>query len=118
MMQGVDTRGLRFLLIDAEELVLGRLAAQISTILQVPAPASHPIHLCQHCAKTCPYHQRRLLFGSPWTDAQGFSCAQGKSKPSYCQNRDMGDVCVVVNAEKVHLSGKKLDQMVYRWHTG
>jgi len=74
--RGVDTRGLRFLLIDAEELVLGRLAAQISTILQ------------------------------------------GKSKPSYCQNRDMGDVCVVVNAEKVHLSGKKLDQMVYRWHTG
>lgn len=34
-MQGVDTRGLRFLIIDAEGLVLGRLAAQISKVLQV-----------------------------------------------------------------------------------
>lgn len=105
---------MRFLLIDAEEVVLGRLAAQISKILQVP-PASHPVYVCQHCAELCPHHQLRLLFGLPWTDGY---FAQGKTKPSYCQNRDMGDVCVVVNAEKVHLSGKKLDQMVYRWHTG
>jgi ribosomal protein L13 len=110
---------LRFLLIDAEDVVLGRLAAQISKILQVrlapPTPPIPSIHV------SIARSRARLINIGCHSDCPGLTVlahAQGKTKPSYCQNRDMGDVCVVVNAEKVHLSGKKLDQMVYRWHTG
>lgn len=43
---------------------------------------------------------------------------KGKHKPTFMPNRDIGDVVVVVNAEKVKLSGKKWDDKLYRWHTG
>jgi len=43
---------------------------------------------------------------------------QGKDKPTYRPQVCMGDVVVVVNAEKIKLTGKKLDQMKYQWHTG
>lgn len=43
---------------------------------------------------------------------------RGKHKPTYSPNLDMGDHVVVVNAEKVHLTGKKLAGKIYRWHTG
>jgi len=74
--RNVDTTGLKFHLIDADNLVLGRLSAQIATLLQ------------------------------------------GKNKPTYKPWEDGGDVVVVVNAELVHLTGKKKKQMKYRWHTG
>ena len=44
--------------------------------------------------------------------------AQGKDKPIYDPAKDLGDVCVVVNAELVCLTGKKKKNMLYRWHTG
>ncbi len=42
----------------------------------------------------------------------------GKHKPSFSRHLDMGDYVVVVNAEKVKLSGKKPKQKVYRSHSG
>jgi len=42
----------------------------------------------------------------------------GKHKPDYAPHVDMGDHVVVVNAEKVHLTGRKRTAKIYRWHTG
>ena len=43
---------------------------------------------------------------------------RGKHKPTYTPNMDMGDNVVVINASKVKLTGKKLDQSRFYWHTG
>lgn len=66
----------KWYLVDAQDRVLGRLAAQVATILR------------------------------------------GKHKPLFAPHLDMGDHVVVVNAEKVHLTGRKLTGKVYRWHSG
>lgn len=66
----------KWYLIDAEGLVLGRLASQVAMILR------------------------------------------GKNKPTYTPNTDMGDYVVVINADKMVLTGKKLEQKLYRHHTG
>ncbi|AIY88662.1 MULTISPECIES: 50S ribosomal protein L13 [Thermotoga] len=42
----------------------------------------------------------------------------GKHKPNYTPHVDTGDYVIVVNADKVVLTGKKLDQKVYYWHSG
>lgn len=65
-----------WVLIDAENLVLGRLAALIATRLR------------------------------------------GKHKPEFTPNMDCGDNVIVINADKVCVTGKKLDQSVFYWHTG
>jgi large subunit ribosomal protein L13 len=65
-----------WLLIDAEGLVLGRLAAIIATRLR------------------------------------------GKHKPTYTPHMDCGDHVVVINAEKVRLTGNKGRDSYFRWHTG
>ena len=62
--------------IDASDLVLGRLASRIAMILR------------------------------------------GKHRPFFTPHMDAGDHVVVINAEKVHLSGKKHDQKKIYWHTG
>jgi len=66
----------KWLIVDAEGVVLGRLAALVATRLR------------------------------------------GKHKPSYTPHMDCGDNVIVINADKVKLSGKKLDDKVYYWHTG
>ncbi len=43
---------------------------------------------------------------------------RGKHSPRYTPHVDCGDNVVVVNAEKVVLTGRKLDQKVYHHHTG
>jgi large subunit ribosomal protein L13 len=43
---------------------------------------------------------------------------RGKHKPSYTPNMDCGDHVVVINAEKVAITGKKPEQSVFRWYTG
>ena len=43
---------------------------------------------------------------------------RGKHKPTFAPHMDGGDHVVVINAEKVHLTGRKLRDKVYRWHTG
>ena len=66
----------KWLLVDAEGVVLGRLASQIALILR------------------------------------------GKHKPSYTPHMDCGDNVVVVNAGKIHLTGKKTTDKIYYRHTG
>jgi large subunit ribosomal protein L13 len=43
---------------------------------------------------------------------------RGKHKPIYTPHLDVGDHVIVINAEKVHLTGRKLRNKIYRWHTG
>jgi large subunit ribosomal protein L13 len=43
---------------------------------------------------------------------------RGKHKPTYTPHVDCGDNVVIVNAEKVVLTGRKVDNKVYRHHTG
>ncbi|KAG7623661.1 Ribosomal protein L13 superfamily [Arabidopsis thaliana x Arabidopsis arenosa] len=72
----INLDGLRWRVFDARGQVLGRLASQISTVLQA------------------------------------------KDKPTYCPNRDDGDICIVVNAKEIGFTGRKLTDKFYRWHTG
>ena len=66
----------KWVLIDADGLVLGRLASQVAKILR------------------------------------------GKHKPTFTPHIDCGDNVVIVNAEKVRLTGNKLAAKTYYWHTG
>jgi large subunit ribosomal protein L13 len=43
---------------------------------------------------------------------------RGKHRPDYTPNVDCGDHVVVINADKVKFTGRKLDQKTYHWHTG
>lgn len=62
--------------LDADGLVLGRMASQVAAILR------------------------------------------GKNKPTYTPHVDTGDFVIIVNADKAVLTGKKLDDKVYQYHTG
>jgi len=42
----------------------------------------------------------------------------GKHKPSFSRHLDMGDFVIVINASKVHVTGKKLDDKIYYRHSG
>jgi len=66
----------KWFVIDAEGIVLGRLAAIVSQYLR------------------------------------------GKHKPTYTPNIDTGDNIIIINADKVKLTGKKRSDKVYYWHTG
>ena len=65
----------KWLLIDAEDAILGRMAAKIAPILM------------------------------------------GKTKPTYTPHVDTGDYVVVVNAEKIKLTGKKAETKEYDYYT-
>jgi large subunit ribosomal protein L13 len=43
---------------------------------------------------------------------------RGKHKPVFTPSVDTGDFVIVVNAEKVKLTGRKLEGKIYYWHTG
>lgn len=43
---------------------------------------------------------------------------RGKHKPTYTPHLDMGDFVIVVNADKIHVTGRKLDQKMYYRHSG
>ena len=66
----------QWVVIDATDEVLGRLASQVAKILR------------------------------------------GKNKPSYTPHVDCGDYVIVINAEKVKLTGNKMTDKVYTRHTG
>ena len=66
----------KWILVDAEDVVVGRLATFIAMRLR------------------------------------------GKHRPDYTPNMDCGDHVVVINADKVKFTGRKLDQKTYYWHTG
>ena len=65
----------KWYVVNAEGMVLGRLASQVANILR------------------------------------------GKNKPIYTPNMDTGDYVIIVNAEKVKVTGKKLDQKLYFRHS-
>jgi large subunit ribosomal protein L13 len=46
------------------------------------------------------------------------SVLKGKTKPIYTTHVDTGDFVIVVNAGKIHLTGKKLDNKMYYSHSG
>ena len=66
----------KWYLVDAENLILGRLASIVAKMLR------------------------------------------GKHKPMYTPHIDCGDNIIIVNAEKVYLSGQKRTDKTYYWHTG
>ncbi len=43
---------------------------------------------------------------------------RGKHKPTFCNFQDNGDFVVVINADKIHLTGNKWDDKKYHHHTG
>ncbi|HEY9629042.1 MAG TPA: 50S ribosomal protein L13 [Coleofasciculaceae cyanobacterium] len=43
---------------------------------------------------------------------------RGKNKPTYTPHLDTGDFVVVINAEKINVTGKKSSQKLYRRHSG
>lgn len=43
---------------------------------------------------------------------------RGKHKPMFTPHIDCGDNIIVINAEKVHLTGRKLENKTFHWHTG
>ncbi|MBX3271987.1 MAG: 50S ribosomal protein L13 [Sandaracinaceae bacterium] len=65
----------KWLVVDAADVPLGRLAARIAMVLR------------------------------------------GKHRPTYSPNADTGDFVVVINAERVKLTGNKLDQKLYQTHS-
>jgi large subunit ribosomal protein L13 len=46
------------------------------------------------------------------------SVLRGKHKATFAPHLDVGDHVVVINADKVHLTGRKMTDKVYRWHSG
>lgn len=66
----------KWYVVDAEGMVLGRLASQVASILR------------------------------------------GKNKPTYTPNVDTGDHVIIINVEKVVLTGNKLNDKIYYHHTG
>ncbi len=66
----------KWFVVDAKDMVLGRVASRVAKILQ------------------------------------------GKHKPNYAPHQDVGDFVVVINAEKVLLTGNKADQKYYFRHSG
>ena len=50
--------------------------------------------------------------------SQVASILKGKNKPTYTANVDTGDYVIVINTDKLVLTGKKKEQKFYRYHTG
>jgi large subunit ribosomal protein L13 len=50
--------------------------------------------------------------------AEAATLLRGKHKPTFAPHADCGDSVIIINAEKVVLTGKKLDQKKYYHHTG
>ena len=46
------------------------------------------------------------------------SVLRGKNKPTFTPNVDTGDFVIVINTDKVVLTGKKLEDKYYRYHSG
>ena len=49
--------------------------------------------------------------------AQVASVLRGKNKPEFTPHEDVGDYVIIVNAEKVNVTGRKLDQKIYYHHS-
>ena len=74
-MAKAETMERKWYIVDAEGMVLGRLASQVAAVLR------------------------------------------GKHKPIFTPHVDCGDHVIIINADKVVLTGKKLDEKLYRHHS-
>ena len=52
------------------------------------------------------------------TAVQAATLLRGKHKPTYTPHVDCGDFVIVINCDKAVLTGRKLEQKKYYWHTG
>lgn len=52
------------------------------------------------------------------TAAKAAHILRGKHKPTYTPHTDCGDHVIIINSDKAILTGKKLQNKAYRWHTG
>jgi large subunit ribosomal protein L13 len=43
---------------------------------------------------------------------------RGKHKPTFTPHMDMGDNVIIINADKIQMTGKKRSDKIYYWHTG
>ncbi len=50
--------------------------------------------------------------------AAAASILKGKNKPTYAPHADCGDHVIIVNCKDAVLTGKKLQQKTFKWHTG
>ena len=50
--------------------------------------------------------------------SQVASILRGKNKPTFTPHVDTGDYVIIINTDKVILTGKKLEKKLYRYHTG
>lgn len=50
--------------------------------------------------------------------AKAAAIARGKNKPTFTKNQNMGDYVVIINADKVELTGGKEQKKIYYHHTG
>ena len=62
------------------------------------------------CSRCCRYDTCRLA-------SEVAKVLRGKNKPTFTPHIDTGDYVIVVNAEKVKVTGKKLDQKIYYHHS-
>ena len=92
-----------------------------------PQPGGR-FRLRQHTMKTYTAKPREIEQTWHLIDAEGRTLGRvatviadllrGKTKPQYTPHVDTGDFVVVVNAEKVHVTGRKLEQKIYYRHSG
>ena len=50
--------------------------------------------------------------------AQAASILRGQNKPTFAPHADCGDHVIIINCAKAVLTGRKLEQKSYKWHTG
>ncbi|MBQ8568949.1 MAG: 50S ribosomal protein L13 [Oscillospiraceae bacterium] len=50
--------------------------------------------------------------------AEAASLLRGKHKPTFAPHADCGDHVIIINCAQAVLTGKKLEQKTYKWHTG
>ena len=115
--------GLQFRVVDAKEQVVGRLAAQVSVILQAISTAVLAPGLPVHSAIICTLQVLNammpvLMFCFCGTWFVICHLMQCKDKVEFAPHLDNGDVVVVKNARHIVFTGKKWKQKLYRHHTG
>jgi large subunit ribosomal protein L13 len=50
--------------------------------------------------------------------SQAAAILRGKHKPTFAPHADCGDHVIIINCSKAVLTGRKLEQKTYKWHTG
>ena len=79
----------------------------MTTYLEKPADVKETWHLVNAEGKTLGRLAARVA-----------GVLRGKHRPTFTPNVDMGDHVVIVNAEKIHLTGNKMEDKLYRSHSG